>query len=65
MSESDIGVSEEYYIDFDTRQQPGKLQAVRVRLDLVTITDMKKELRVDLCNHPLYKELKRYVKENP
>jgi len=56
---------EEYYIDFNTTQEPGKLQAVRVRIDLVTITDMDKPLSINLCEHPLYKELKRYVQSNP
>jgi hypothetical protein len=56
---------QEYYIDFNTQIEPGKLQAVRVRIDLVTITDMEKPLAIDLCEHPLYAELQRYVKANP
>ena len=56
---------QEYFIDFNTKQEPGKIQAVRVRLDLVTITDMNKPMQIDLCDHPLYKELKRYVQSNP
>jgi hypothetical protein len=60
-----VSMDQEYYIDFDTKIEPGKIQAVRVRIDLVTIDDMKKEFSIDLCNHPLYKELKRYVKANP
>ena len=55
---------QEYFIDFNTLIEPGKLQAVRVRIDLVTITDMNKQLNVALCNHPLYKELKKYVLAN-
>jgi hypothetical protein len=51
--------AEEYFIDFDTKIEPGKIQAVRVTLGLVTITDM------NLCEHPLYAELKRYVLANP
>jgi len=54
----------EYFIDFNTEIQPGKIQAVRVRIDLVTITDMSKSLKIDLCNDPLYLELKRYVEAN-
>lgn len=56
--------AKEYLIDFDTKIMPGKIQAVRVRLDLVTISDMEKSFRIDLCDHPLYKELKRYVLSN-
>lgn len=54
----------EYFIDFDTKINPGKIQAVRVRLDLVTISDMDTPMRIDLCDHPLYPELKRYVEAN-
>ena len=54
----------EYLIDFDTKIMPGKIQAVRVRLDLVTIKDMDESFRIDLCDHPLYEELKRYVLAN-
>jgi hypothetical protein len=54
----------EYLIDFDTKIMPGKIQAVRVRLDLVTISDMDHPFRIDLCDHPLYQELKRYVLAN-
>jgi hypothetical protein len=54
----------EYFIDFNTQIEPGKLQAVRVRIDLVTITDMEQPLAIDLCNHPLYTELRKYVEAN-
>ncbi len=55
---------EEFYIDFDTRIEPGKIVAVRVRIDQVTISDMDVPMRLDLCDHPLYGELQRYVKGN-
>lgn len=54
----------EYFIDFNTRINPGKIQAVRIRIDLVTVVDMNAPMRIDLCNHPLYAELKRYVLAN-
>lgn len=57
--------ADEYFIDFNTEQQPGKIQAVRVTIELVTITDMEKPMRIDLCDHPLYPELRRYVESNP
>ena len=56
--------ADEYYIDFDT-EEPGQIQAVRVRIDLVTIKDMSQKMRIDLYDHPLYKELKDYVMSNP
>jgi hypothetical protein len=55
---------EEYFIDFNTKINPGKIQAVRVRIDLVTVTDMDKPMSVNLSEHPLYPELKRYVESN-
>lgn len=56
--------SGEYFIYFNT-QEGDKIQAVRVRIDLVPITsDSDAEFNVDLVNHPLYKELRRYVLAN-
>jgi hypothetical protein len=52
----------EYFIDFNTQIQPGKLQAVRVRIDLVTISATDKPLDIGLCTHPLFHELKSYVR---
>ena len=57
--------SEEYFITFNTKINPGKLEAVRVRLDIVTIDKMDQKLRIDLCEHPLYSDLKKYVEANP
>lgn len=54
----------EYFIDFDTRIDPRKLQAVRVRIDLVTISNLGVEMNIALCDHPLFDELKKYVKAN-
>lgn len=53
----------EFFIDFTTRED-GKLDAVRVRIDLVKIDDMRKPLNLGLADHPLYKELQRYVLAN-
>jgi hypothetical protein len=55
----------EYFISFDTKINPGKIDAVRVRIDVVTIDDMNKPMRLDLCNHPLYSDLAQYVRGNP
>ncbi len=55
----------EYFISFDTKINPGKIEAIRVRIDVVTISDMKAVINIDLCNHPLYSDLKQYVKSNP
>ena len=55
----------EYFITFDTKINPGKIEAVRVRLDLVTIEDMNQKMAIDLCSHPLYSDLAQYVRNNP
>ena len=57
-------VRDEYFIDFNTTQQPGKIQAVRVRIGLATIEKPDQKMRVDLADHPLYPELKEYVESN-
>jgi hypothetical protein len=54
----------EYFISFDTKIDPGKVVATRIRIDLVTITDMDQPLAINLCDHPLYSDLKDYVKSN-
>lgn len=56
---------EEYFIEFNTEINPGKLEGIRVRLDVVTIEDLEKDLHLDLFNHPLYSSLVEYVKNNP
>lgn len=54
-----------FYIEFDTRIYPGGLQAVKVTLEVERIMDVTKPLAINLCEHPLYKELERYVLSNP
>lgn len=54
-----------FYIDFDTQNTPtGTIQAVKITIELETITDMERPLAINLCEHPLYKELKKYVEMN-
>jgi hypothetical protein len=57
-------MEDEYYISFDTKSNPGKLEAIRIRIDNVTITDMNKKLNIALCDHPLYSDLQKYVLSN-
>jgi hypothetical protein len=59
------GGAGEYFIDFNTRIEPGKIQAVKITIELVTVTDMHAPMDIGLCDHPLYAELKRYVEANP
>lgn len=59
-------LDEGYFISFDTRINPGKLEAIRVRLDIVTIDEeqMNVPMKINLCDHPLYSDLVAYVKAN-
>ncbi len=61
------GEDGEYFVNFNTKAQPGKVEAVRVRIDYATIDEraMHVPFRIDLCEHPLYRELIQYVKANP
>ena len=61
----EISEPTEYFISFDTKINPGKIDAIRIRIDIVTIEDMNQVMDIDLCNHPLYSDLKKYVEENP
>lgn len=55
----------EFFIDFNTNSGPeGGLSAVRVRLDLINIEDKTQPLNIALLDHPLYRELTRYVMNN-
>lgn len=61
----ELPVADKYYIKFDTRINPGKIEAVTVSINLETISNMDDPMRIDLADHPLYKDLVRYIKENP
>lgn len=54
-----------YFIDFDTKDRPGVIMATTVNLDKVMVTDMEKPMSINLCDHPLYANLVRYVQGNP
>ena len=56
---------DEFYIEFDTKTEPGKLGAIKVAIGFETITDMERPLNIALCSHPLYSRLVEYVKANP
>lgn len=55
----------EYCIAFYTKDCPqDSIDCVRVRIDLFRQNDMNKPMNVNLCEHPLYGELKAYVRSN-
>ncbi|MFA7504266.1 MAG: hypothetical protein WCZ28_06170 [Burkholderiaceae bacterium] len=54
-----------YCIAFDTKDMAPRIKAVRVDLSTYIMRDMDEKVRVDLCDHPLYPALERYVLANP
>lgn len=54
-----------FYISFNTLDMPGKIKAIRVRLDTEIVSDMNKSFPINLSDHPLYPDLERYVLNNP
>ncbi len=54
----------EFYILFDTQSVPGKVEAVKVTIEKVEMTDMYQPGKLALRDHPLYPDLKAYVEAN-
>lgn len=54
----------EYAIDFNTREGPNQIEAVTVALNK-RFMHKDETVRVDLCDHPLYPKLVKYVLNNP
>jgi hypothetical protein len=54
----------EYGISFDTKEMPGRIVAVAVKLSKIFMGP-KDSVRVDLVDHPLYPKLEEYVLANP
>lgn len=56
----------EYFIAFYAKDcPPGTIDGVRVRLDMLRQTNMDEKMAINLCEHPLYGELVKYVESNP
>lgn len=58
---------DEFYIEFDTESNPGKLEAIKVAIGAETIAgdDLKRSLNIRLPAHPLYRSLWEFCKMNP
>lgn len=54
-----------YYIEFNTTEMAPNIRATTVELKHELITDMQKELPINLCQDPLYHHLVAYVNANP
>lgn len=57
-------IGDTFYIEFNTEDGPG-IFATKVVICSEYLQDMNATLRIDLCDHPLYKKLEQYVKANP
>lgn len=62
----------EYHITFDTESTAGFIRSVKVTLEADMLPDDtgapeadQERYAINLCTHPLYKELERYVHANP
>ena len=54
-----------FYIEFDTREFEPFLKGISVTLSTEVIRDLKRQLPINLSEHPLYPALVRYVQANP
>ena len=53
-----------YCIEFDTEDMPGLVKATQVELRTVILHN-DDSVRIDLAEHPLYRQLQEYVLSNP
>lgn len=58
-------MARKYHIDFDTKEYPGRIKSLTVELGMGILRNMDERVRVDLCDHPDYPKLERYVLANP
>ncbi len=54
-----------YCIAFDTVDMAPNIKCVQVELSTHIMRDMGEEVRIDLCDHPDYPKLVKYVNSNP
>ncbi len=58
-------MKKKYHISFDTKEIPGAIKAISVVMDNEIIIDKNATFNINLCEHPLYPALVKYVKANP
>ena len=54
-----------FHMGFDTKSMPGKILATTITIRREIYSSPDDVFRLDLCNHPLYPVLCRYVRDNP
>ena len=56
-----------YHVSFETEHTPGYLVSVKVSIGhaIHSADEGNNKLRIDLADHPLYKDLQAYVLANP
>lgn len=52
-----------FHVAFDTKSQAGYLKSVKITIEN-DIIDLDETVRIDLVDHPLYKDLYRYCLAN-
>lgn len=57
--------ADKYYIEFNCAPDGKMIEGYSVALAREFIRDMDTSLRIDLCCHPLYPALEKYVLANP
>lgn len=60
-----IGKETEYWISFNIENNKKSISGVRVKICRALEKDMNASFKIDLCDHPLYPALVRYVEANP
>lgn len=65
MSNKPLPPTNAFHIAFNTDGHAGYIKAVKVTIEYDMLPATDEEFRIDLADHPLYKELQRYVRSNP
>jgi len=58
-------LNDTFHLEFETREMPGKIQYVEVTINQRVTSDPTKVFHINLCDHPMYPALVRYVRNNP
>lgn len=53
-----------FHVAFDTDGHAGYIKTVKVTIE-EDVMDSMDAVRIDLADHPLYKQLQQYVRSNP
>jgi hypothetical protein len=54
-----------FHIAFNTKSMPGRVLVTKITIQEVIGAGLDDVFRLDLCDHPLYPRLQKYVEQNP